>query len=54
MKGKDGKDGQRGFEGKSAYEIYFENTVDPLDVDEWLESLKGADGTMSFQDLTEE
>lgn len=42
-----------GVDGKSAYEIAkshgFEGTEE-----EWLASLKGADGTMSFEDLTDE
>lgn len=40
-------------EGRSAYQIAIDNGFNGT-VEEWIESLKGADGTMSFEDLTEE
>lgn len=41
----------RGERGYSAYEIAVQQGFEG-DVEEWLESLKGADGTMVFEDLT--
>lgn len=43
--GKPGKDGVIGRDGKSAYEIAVENGFEGTET-EWLESLKGADGTI--------
>ena len=40
-----------GKDGKSAYEVAVKNGFDGSEA-EWLASLKGADGTMSFEDLT--
>ena len=42
-----------GKDGKSAYEIALKNGFEGTE-QEWLNSLKGADGTMTFEDLTEE
>lgn len=42
---------EKGDRGYSAYEIAVQQGFEG-DVDEWLESLKGADGTMVFEDLT--
>lgn len=42
-----------GRDGLSAYEIALQNGFEGTE-QEWLASLKGADGTMSFEDLTEE
>lgn len=42
-----------GKDGKSAYEIAVKNGFEGTE-EEWLKSLKGADGTMTFEDLTEE
>jgi hypothetical protein len=55
LKGLDGSAGVQGIQGKSAYEIYVENVPQGgtiLDISSWLVSLKGADGTMTFEDLT--
>ena len=41
-----------GRDGKSAYEIAVRNGFEGTE-QEWLESLKGADGTMTFEDLTD-
>lgn len=40
-------------DGKSAYEIAVKHGFEGTE-EEWLKSLKGADGTMTFEDLTEE
>ena len=45
--------GKQGEKGKSAYEVALDNGFEGTEA-EWLKSLKGADGTMSFDDLTEE
>lgn len=42
-----------GPEGKSAYQIAVDSGFEGT-IAEWLESLKGADGTMTFEDLTPE
>lgn len=59
FKGNDGATGQRGPKGdsgKSAYQSYLDTTTDDpvLSESEWIESLHGADGTVSFDDLTDE
>ena len=41
-----------GKDGKSAYEIALQYGFEGTE-EEWLASLKGADGTMTFEDLTE-
>lgn len=51
--GKDGVDGKDGKDGKSAYAIALDNGFEGTET-EWLESLKGKDGTMTFEDLTPE
>ena len=45
--------GVYGKDGLSAYEIALKNGFEGTET-EWLASLKGADGTMTFNDLTEE
>lgn len=42
-----------GKDGKSAYEIAVKNGFEGTE-EEWLASLKGADGTMTFEELTDE
>lgn len=59
FKGNDGATGQRGPKGdsgKSAYQSYLDTTTDDpvLSESEWIASLHGADGTVSFDDLTPE
>lgn len=59
FKGNDGATGQRGPKGdsgKSAYQSYLDTTTDDpvLSESEWIASLHGADGTVSFDDLTDE
>lgn len=59
FKGNDGATGQRGPKGdsgKSAYQSYLDTTIDDpvLSESEWIASLHGADGTVSFDDLTDE
>lgn len=56
LKGADGEQGIAGPIGKSAYEVAVDNGFEGTE-EEWLESLKGekgADGVMTFADLTEE
>lgn len=59
FKGNDGATGPKGSKGdsgKSAYQSYLDTTTDDpvLSESEWIESLHGADGTVSFDDLTDE
>ena len=51
--GANGETGADGADGKSAYEIWLEQGNAGTEQD-FLNSLKGADGTMSFDDLTDE
>lgn len=44
---------EKGDRGYSAYEIAVQNGFEGTE-EEWLESLKGADGTMVFEDLTDD
>ena len=52
-RGQDGIIGADGADGKSAYDIWLEQGNAGTEED-FLNSLKGADGTMSFEDLTDE
>lgn len=59
FKGNDGATGPKGSKGdsgKSAYQSYLDTTTDDpvLSESEWIESLHGTDGTVSFDDLTDE
>lgn len=59
FKGNDGATGPKGSKGdsgKSAYQSYLDTTTDDpvLSESEWIASLHGADGTVSFDDLTDE
>ena len=48
-----GEPGEKGTDGKSAYQIWLDEGNVGTEQD-FLASLKGADGTMTFEDLTEE
>ena len=56
LKGEQGEQGEQGEAGKSAYQVWLDegNTGSEEDFLNSLKGEKGADGTMTFEDLTEE